>query len=201
MDGVRIVGLGGSLAMNSKSLAALKAALDGAEEAGAEVQLFDIREMDLPMYLPDSSHVPEIARQLVDAVLQAHGMIWSSPLYHGSISGSFKNAVDWLELLRDTQPPYLTDKIIGLICTAGGTHGLQAINTMEFVVRALRGWTVPLVIPISYAWQVFEANGRTVKSDIYQQLIALGKEVVRAARQFADEGVNEYAQFMVSVDD
>jgi FMN reductase len=30
--------------------------------------------------------------------------------------------------------------VIGLMSAAGGTQGLQAINTMEFAVRALRGW-------------------------------------------------------------
>jgi hypothetical protein len=29
----------------------------------------------------------------------------------------------------------LTDKVVGLISTAGGVQGLQAVNTMEFVVR------------------------------------------------------------------
>ena len=59
-------------------------------------------------------------------------------MYNGTISGSLKNALDWLILLRDRHPPYLTDKVVGLISTAGGVHGLQAVNTMEFVVRALR---------------------------------------------------------------
>jgi hypothetical protein len=27
---------------------------------------------------------------------------------------------------------------------------------MEFIVRALRGWAVPLVIPIPQAWRVFQ---------------------------------------------
>ena len=45
-------------------------------------------------------------------------------------SGSFKNALDWLKLLGDRNPPYLTDKVVGLISTAGGMQGLQAVNTM-----------------------------------------------------------------------
>ena len=73
-------------------------------------------------------------------------------MYNGTISGSFKNALDWLKLLGDRNPPYLTDKVVGLISTAGGMQGLQAVNTMEFVVRALRGWAVPLV-PIAQAWK------------------------------------------------
>jgi NAD(P)H-dependent FMN reductase len=48
-----IVGLGGSLARASRSLAALQVALDGAAEAGASTKLLNLRELDLPMYNPD----------------------------------------------------------------------------------------------------------------------------------------------------
>lgn len=47
-----IVGLGGSLAQTSRSLAALRVALDGAAQAGAATTLVDLRELDLPMYNP-----------------------------------------------------------------------------------------------------------------------------------------------------
>jgi FMN reductase len=106
-------------------------------------------------------------------------------MYHGTISGSFKNALDWLQLLSDRTPPYLTDKVVGLISTAGGVQGLQAVNTMEFVVRALRGWAVPLVMPIAQAWKAFDEQGRPVDATLTQQLRALGREVARGSCQFA----------------
>ena len=40
-----VVGLGGSFANHSSSLAALKIALEGATEAGAETELLDIRDL------------------------------------------------------------------------------------------------------------------------------------------------------------
>ena len=130
MSRVTIVGLGGSLAKHSSSLSALSVALEGAREHGADVRLFDLRELNLP------------------------------------------------------NPPYLTDKVVGLISTAGGTHGLQAVNTMEFVVRALRGWAVPLVLPIPQAWQAFK-GGRVLDKRVEEQLRALGRELARAAQVFA----------------
>ncbi len=191
---IKVVGLGGSLADDSTSLSALKVALQGAAAAGAEVQLFDIREMDLPMFDSDIlDHPPESAQRLADAVYAAQGMLWSSPLYHGTVSGSFKNAVDWLDLLRNREPAFLADKVIGLISTAGGIHGLQAVNTMEFCVRALRGWAVPMVMPIAKAWQAFDENGRLRDPQIENQLMHLGHEVVRAARQFAADGYCDYS--------
>ena len=184
MSRVSIVGLGGSLARHSSSLSALSVALEGAREHGTDVRLFDLRELNLPMFVPDADPIPAAARELCDAVFAARGMLWSSPLYHGTVSGSFKNALDWLQLLSDRNPPYLTDKVVGLISTAGGTHGLQAVNTMEFVVRALRGWAVPLVLPIPQAWQAFN-GGRVLDKRVEEQLRALGRELARAAQVFA----------------
>jgi len=182
---IKVVGLGGSLAATSSSLAALRIALEGAAETGAQTEVLDIKELNLPMYAPDLDDVPESVKRMCESVHEADGLLWSSPLYHGTISGSFKNALDWLQLLSDREPAYLTDKVVGLISTAGGTQGLQAVNTMEFVVRALRGWAMPLVIPIPQAWRVFDKEGHTHDLKISEQLHSLGREVTRAARQFA----------------
>ena len=65
-------------------------------------------------------------------------------MYQGTISGAFKNALDWLHVLGSREPAFLHDEVIGLISAAGGTHGLQAINTMEFATRALRGLGRPV---------------------------------------------------------
>jgi FMN reductase len=51
---VRVVGLGGSLRAASTSLTALKAALEGAAAAGAEVQLISVRDLGLPCTPPNT---------------------------------------------------------------------------------------------------------------------------------------------------
>lgn len=179
-----VVGLGGSLSKHSNSLAALKIALEGAAEAGAHTEVFDVRELALPMYEPGSKP-PKAVLEMAEAMYNADGLIWSSPMYHGTISGSFKNALDWLQVLGNRQPSYLTDKVVGLISTAGGVQGLQAVNTMEFVVRALRGWAVPLVLPIAQAWKAFDEQGKPTDPTLTEQLRALGREVTRGSCQFA----------------
>ena len=182
---LRVVGLGGSLAMVSKSRAALLKALEGAEAAGAQTELLDLRELDLPMYNSDDNEPDEAATRVIESCYAADGLIWSSPLYQGTISGSLKNALDWLHLLGSRDPSYLHDKVIGLISAAGGTQGLQAINTMEFSVRALRGWAVPYVVPVASAWQAFDDDGQLQNDAIGLQLETLGQEVVRVAERFA----------------
>ena len=176
MRQVRLVGLGGSLDGSSASLFALRLALQSAQAAGASTTLLDLRDLDLPLYAWGQAP-PAGAVRLVDAVKAADGLVWASPLYHGTVSGAFKNAVDWLELLSGHDPPYLTHKAVGLICTAGGHHGLQAINTMEYMVRSLRGVTCPLVVPIAEAHRAFDAEGQAVQERVGQQLAQLGREV------------------------
>ena len=191
---VSIVGLGGSMRPGSTSLTALETALAGAAAAGAKTELLSVRELDLPMYSPEHA-IPDAAHRLADSVAASQAMIWSSPTYQGSISGAFKNALDWLILLANHEPPYLTNKPIGLVATAGGTFGLQAINAMEFSVRALRGWAVPLVLPVAQSWQAFDPGGHLIDTNVDEQLGALGAEVARAAFQFQGTGTCDYAEF------
>lgn len=193
MAELRVVGLGGSLRANSTSLAALKVALAGAADCGAEIELLDVRALDLPTYVPGGDELPAIVQRLNDSVYAAHGLIWSSPLYHGTVSGSFKNALDWLNPLGKRDPAYLTGKVIGLISTAGGTQGLQAVNTMEFVVRSLRGWAVPLVLPIPRAARAFDDQGNVTDEQVEAQLLTLGREVARAAEQIVHSKTCDYA--------
>ena len=182
---LKIVGLGGSLAEVSRSRAALRVALAGAAGAGAETTLLDLRELDLPMYNPDDENPTVAAAELIESCYGADGMLWSSPMYQGTISGAFKNALDWLHVLGAREPPFLHDTVIGLISAAGGTQGLQAINTMEFATRALRGWAVPYVVPVAAAWRVFDQDGQVQDKEIELRLKSLGDEVVRVAERFA----------------
>jgi FMN reductase len=179
-----IVGLGGSRAEVSASRGALRVALEGAAVEGAATSLLDLRELGLPMYDPDREGDPGVAASLLaESCYGADGLVWSSPMYQGTISGAFKNALDWLHVLGRREPPFLHDKVVGLISVAGGTQGLQAINTMEFAVRALRAWAVPYVVPIA-ASRAFEI-GRLRDEAVAQQLRTLGGEVVRVARLFS----------------
>ena len=190
---VNVVGVGGSMAETSRIAGALKIVLEGAQEAGANTAAFEIANLDLPMYAPGDAAPTPAALRLADAVYLADGVVWSSPMYHGTVSGSFKNALDWLQLLSDRDPPYLANKVVGLVSTAGGVQGLQAVNTMEFVVRALRGWAVPLVIPVPRAWQAFDDQGRARDPGVDQQLRELGAEVTKASRQFRSHGFCDYS--------
>jgi NADPH-dependent FMN reductase len=83
-----IVGLGGSVAQISRSRAALQVALEGAASAGATTELLDLRELELPMHNPDDDGPSPAAARLIESCYAADGMLWSSPMYQGTIAPS-----------------------------------------------------------------------------------------------------------------
>ena len=142
---MKLVALSGSLRADSLSTAALRAALEIARRAGADTELCDLREIRLPLYLPDApiASYPRAARaeitRLVAHFRHADAMLWATPTYHGTISGAFKNALDYMELLREEPEPYLQGKAVGLISIADAAP----LASMAACVTELRAWLAP----------------------------------------------------------
>lgn len=142
---MKLVGLSGSLRAESLSTAALRAALEIARRAGADTELCDLREIDLPMYLPEApvEAYPLAARARITRLLahyrDADAMLWATPTYHGSMSGAFKNALDYMELLGEQPEPYLQGKAVGLIAISDASPHAS----MAACVTELRAWLAP----------------------------------------------------------
>ncbi|MDP9086517.1 MAG: NAD(P)H-dependent oxidoreductase, partial [Pseudomonadota bacterium] len=141
-----IVGIGGTTAPGSSTEQALIIALAAARAEGAAVTLLDGPFLAaLPHYSHNALERSEEARRLVAAVRGAHGLIFASPGYHGSISGLFKNAIDYIEETSKDSRVYLDGLPVGLIATAYGWQATgSTLATMRSVVHALRGWPTPL---------------------------------------------------------
>jgi hypothetical protein len=56
---------------------------------------------------------------------------------------------------------------------------------MEHAVRAIRGWTVPFVVPIGRSYEAFDGDRSPRDGAVAAQLRTLGREVATAAARFA----------------
>jgi FMN reductase len=151
----RIIALaGGSLRAGSYTLASLKAAAEEVSRLGFTPVLLDVRALNLPMYRPDFDSVDDYpadvrpaVQQVVDTLRAATGFIFASPVYHGTVSGVFKNLVDYAEYLSGDSRPYLYNCPIGLITT----NDARTFDAMMHIVHELRGWVAPTQVVISRA--------------------------------------------------
>jgi FMN reductase len=148
---LKIVGLGGSLRAASYSTAALRAGLSIAADKGAITELLDLRELNLPVYLPDAAieEYPADAQaaisRLVAAFRSADVMLWATPTYHGSMSGALKNAIDYMQLLARDPAPYLQGRAVGLVSLAAPSP----LANMADCVTELRAWLAPTRVTLT----------------------------------------------------
>ncbi len=192
---LKVVGVGGTLREGSASLGALRRALAAAGEAGADTELLDLRELDLPVYEPGKAleeYGPGVGR-LVEELRGADAVLISTAAYHGTLAGVTKNALDFAQFLSGGDHPYFDGKVVGLISTAGGEQaGANATGALVHVVHSLRGVVAPLMVRISKAWQRADGSG-DITDELYgRRLDSLGELVVDLAGRLAarDETVD-----------
>jgi FMN reductase len=173
-----IVGLGGTLRERSYSRAGLHEALRLAEARGARTELLDLRELDLPMFIPDigveaypSQSRSNIAR-LLELCRRADAMLWASATYHGTVTGVLKNALDFLELLDDDSPPYLHGCAVGLMAVSDS----ETFAAMAGAAHELRAWLAPTYATL--ARSDFAPNMRLHSESAQRRLACLVDELM-----------------------
>ena len=117
------------------------------------VSFIDLAAVQLPLFSPDSEVVPKEAELLITSVEQADGIILGTPEYHGSVSGSLKNALDYLDNRHVAGKPFLT------VSSAGGPLGVSSLLHLQSIIRNLHGIHCPEWISVGEGQSIFDPNG------------------------------------------
>jgi FMN reductase len=177
-----VVGLGGTLRANSSTERALRYCLASVERQGGRTRLFRGADIDLPMYVPhELSRTPKAA-QLVSALRDADAVVVASPGYHGSVSGLIKNALDYIEDLREDPRVYLDNTPWGCItCAYGWQAAVGTLSHLRNIGHALRAWPTPLGVAINSADQIWDQNGELTDASIKSELELMATQVLSFA--------------------
>lgn len=171
---------------DSYSQQALKIALERIEALGAEVELLDLRSMDLPFCDggKDYSNYPDVEK-MRDAVREADGIILATPEYHGSISGVLKNALDLMGFEE------FTNKVTGFISVLGGQSNSNALNDLRIIMRWLHAWTIPEQVAIGQAWKAFNEQGELADADLSKRIDGFAQSMVENTLKLRGLGERE----------
>lgn len=179
---VSVVGIGGSLRADSQSERALRVALAGAAEAGAKTTILSGADLVLPFYDPAVPERSAAAMRLVEELREADGVVLVSPGYHGTVSGLVKNALDYVEDLREDERPYLHGRAVGCVATASGWQAsVTTLTALRSVVHSLRGWPTPLGVAVNSAEVLFDGSGECGDPQVSTNLRTIGLQVVEFA--------------------
>lgn len=170
---VKIVGIAGSLRRDSYSVQALELAADRIKALGAEVEILDLRQMNLPFCNggDDYPDYPDVEK-LRNAVKEADGLILVTPEYHGSVSGVLKNALDLMSF------EHLSGKVVGGISILGGQSNNNALNDLRTILRWVHAFVIPDQIAIGQAWQAFDKEGKLQDEKLSQRLDRFAQSLV-----------------------
>jgi NAD(P)H-dependent FMN reductase len=185
-----IVAFAGSNRQGSMNRAALTLAVSGAREAGAEVNVVDLREYVMPLYDADfhtSYGVPDSVRQLRELMRGAQGLLIASPEYNASITPLLKNTIDWLsQSVTDGvgagggRMPF-EGKIVGLLGASAGAFGtIRALPHVSTILSNLGAIVLP-VIAVPGADKLFTPEGAVANDRQAKMLQGLGHKVANMA--------------------
>ena len=175
---VSIVGLGGSLRPDSYTQKALQVAAQRVEALGAEVEVLDLRQLNLPFCHggKDYSQYPDVQR-LRDTVTGADGLILATPEYHGGLSGVLKNTLDLMSFDE------LSGKVTGMISVLGGQANSNALNDLRLIIRGVHGWVIPEQIAIGKAWGAFSPEGKLLDEKLSERFDQFAQSLVDNTRK------------------
>jgi azobenzene reductase len=168
-DGFHLLGVSGSLREKSRTALALRLLLSFAEEHGAEIRMLDLRAIELPLYRPDHPGGSAAERRLGTDMQWASGVVLASPDYHGSMSGTMKNFLDynWEEC---------AGKVFGYVCSSH-EKGLTVMDQMRTVVRQCYGWSMPYGVSFDSRTD-FDSEGVLKNTEVETRLRMMARDLV-----------------------
>lgn len=178
-----VVGLGGTLRADSSTERAVRYCLEAVQRQGGRTRMFAGPDLELPMYAPHSLERTPAALEFVSALRDADAVVVGSPGYHGAISGLVKNALDYIEDLREDPRVYLDNTPWGCIsCAYGWQAAVGTLGQLRSIGHALRAWPTPLGVAINSADKIWSETGELADSPVRSQLDMLANQVLTFAR-------------------
>lgn len=169
-DTPRVVALCGSLRDESRTRIAVETTLAAGREAGADTELLDLRSARLPA-LHAVETPPPAADRLRGTLDDADSVLLATPNYHGSYSGSLKNALDYCG--REE----FAGTTVGLLEVAAGSLPGSALRHLRTVSRTLHAWPLPTEVAVPDSHSLVTDSG-IADDDVAGRLRRLGRELV-----------------------
>lgn len=163
------------------------------EGLGCDVWFFNPE--DLPVKGPGLEDHPKV-QELRELSQWSEGQVWSCPEMHGTITGVFKNQIDWIPLsigaVRPTQ-----GRTLAVMQVSGGSQSFNVVNTLRVLGRWMRMLTIPNQSSVPKAYQEFHEDGRMKDSAYRDRVVDVMEELYKftiLTRDMKDFLVDRYSE-------
>jgi chromate reductase, NAD(P)H dehydrogenase (quinone) len=177
----KILAFAGSTRQDSFNKKLIRIAVKGAEAAGAEVTLIDLRDYPMPIYdgdFEDKYGIPENGRKFMDILIAHQGIMIASPEYNSSLSGVLKNSIDWASRpVKGMIPLAAFDKKVACIMSAseGSLGGIRGLIPLRSILGNIKVLVLPDQYALNHADVAFDENGNIKDEKKQSAVLKLGK--------------------------
>jgi NAD(P)H-dependent FMN reductase len=183
---LRLLAFAASLRRGSFNRKLVAVASEYARRNGAEVDLADFHEFDMPLYdgdLQETDGLPRGAQELIARIERADGLLIASPEYNYSMAGTMKNAIDWVSRAK---PMPLRGRSAFLMATSntqvGGGRGLWQLRVP---LEALGVFVYPDMFALAFCDRQFDGAGKLTDPGRKDRLEKMLDGYLRTARALA----------------
>lgn len=168
---MRILAFAASLRTGSLNRRLIAHAAEIAEREGAQVDLADFREFEMPLYdgdLERSAGLPPGAVALKRRVEMAEALMIASPEYNYSISGVLKNAIDWVSRARPM--PWRGKSTYLLAASPSSMGGIRGLWQARIPLEGCGALVFPEMFALPHADEAFDEQGRLEDASLEERL-------------------------------
>jgi chromate reductase, NAD(P)H dehydrogenase (quinone) len=182
----KLLAFAASLRRGSWNRKLVQLAADLARQAGAEVDLAEFREFDMPLYDADlhaASGIPAGAEEMGRRIGSADGLLIASPEYNFSMPGTLKNAIDWVSRIRPV--PFRGKSGMLLSASNGQVGGVRGLWQLRIPLEGLGVLLHPDMYTLPWADKSFGPDGRIIDAERQDRLAAMVQAYLGVARKLA----------------
>ncbi|GHG94526.1 NAD(P)H-dependent oxidoreductase [Comamonas sp. JC664] len=174
----RILAISGSLRTGSFNRKLLDIAAAHARSLGADVDVVDLKTLDLPIYDGDveAKALPASVEALRERLGKAQGLLIASPEYNASIPGGLKNAIDWV-----SRPPggLFKEKWVAMMGATPGVFGTARMQPhLRQVMSSVGAYVLPSQVHMARVSDAFTPDGKLKDEARQKEVEALAAALV-----------------------
>ncbi len=200
---MKILAFAASLRRASLNVQLIALAAEIARSAGAEVDLAEFREFELPIYdgdLDAASGLPPGGLELKRRLEHADAVMIAAPEYNYSVAGPLKNAIDWVSRARPM--PWRGKSVYLMSASPSPMGGIRGLWQTRIPLEGCGALVFPDMFALPHANEAFNASGRlrdaTLAERLQREVVGFvrlaeavipvcGKTVSAAAKRRQDE--------------
>ena len=185
----KILAFAGSAREGSYNKKLVKIAVAGAQKAGAEVTLIDLRDYPLPVYdmdLEAKEGLPENARKLKALFKEHDGFLISSPEHNGLFSTMIKNVVDWASRQEEGEKSLecFVGKFAGLVAASpGALGGLRGLPHLRSLLMGIHTQVITNQVAVPGAGKAFNGDGSMTDEKLSARVEKVGADLANTIRK------------------